>query len=452
MLHATHSIVSALVASAGALGCPDAATDHAPGHNRAAVTATSPALSGVYALASKASKAEAKAKAEADASDQKHSINIVNDDGAFGLTMKDGEIVEATIDGKPVPADRIEREGSKIRFLDEDGDEVVEFHTLPDGGFWVGEGEPVEGVFVPDAFGGEPLAFMMTEEDAEPRPMIGVTLSEVGETVADQLGLDTDEVVLIAGVNEGMPADKAGLKRSDIVVKIDGSTPATEERLREVILSKKKGDKVRLEVLRKGKPVEVVVEVDEVKPRAAFGTTLGQGGTFNWRGPDNEAMRSMMEDARRAAEQGAVAGRAAGQAAAADARRLAEELRIQAHDTKKMLAELKERLAAEYEKLDLRISDEDKEKMREAFERAATALKEMDFSVEGPKMRIRRLPSGQGAEMFIAPTPPVPPTPPAPARAPRAGGRDSDERLDRLEERLERLTELLEKSAEKKDR
>lgn len=450
MLHSTHSIVSALVASAGALACPDAATNHASGHNRATAAATSPALSGVYALASKAAKAEAKAKA--DASDQKHSINIVNDDGAFGLTMKDGEIVEATIDGKPVPADRIEREGSKIRFLDEDGDEVVEFHTLPDGGFWVGEGEPAEGMFLQGGLGEQPMAFMLGEEDAEPRPMIGVTLSEVGETVADQLGLDTDDVVLIAGVNEGMPADKAGLKRSDIVVKIDGSTPATEERLREVILSKKKGDKVRLEVLRKGKPVDIVVEVDEVKPRVAFGTTTGQGGAFNWRGPDNEAMRSMLEDARRAASESAIAGRAAGQAAAADARRLAEELRAQAHDTKRMLAELKERLTAEYEKLDLRISDEDKEKMREAFERAAAALKEMDFSFEGPKMRIRRLPSGQGAEMFIAPTPPVPPTPQAPARAPRAGGRDADERLDRLEERLERLTELLEKSAEKKDR
>ncbi len=321
MLHSAHSIVSALVASAGALGCPDASTVHAPGAAHATGVASSApvtnrALSGVYALASKAAKAEAKAKA--DASDQKHSVNIVNDDGAFGLTMKDGEIVEATIDGKPVPADRIERDGSKVRFLDEDGDEVVEFHTLPDGGFWVGEGEPAEGMFHQDPFDGQPLTFMLTEDDGEPRPMIGVTLSEVGETVADQLGLDTDDVVLIAGVNEGMPADKAGLKRSDIVVKIDGSTPATEERLREVILSKKKGDKVRLEVLRKGKPVDIVVEVDEVTPRTAVGTTMGQGGTFNWRGPDNEAMRSMLEDARRAAAEGAIAGREAGRAAADD--------------------------------------------------------------------------------------------------------------------------------------
>lgn len=471
MLIASNTLASALIAAAGSLGCPEASSAHAAAqeatahahaqaahqHNAAAHAHGARALA---ALADAGVMSFAKhegTKHEKD--DGKHSINIVNDEGAFGLTMKDGEIVEATVDGEKIPKDRIRREGDRVRLLDEDGDELIDFRVLADGGFWMGDGDPpahglAGGLFAEGLGDGEAMAFGLADEDSEPRPMIGVTLSEVDEAVADQLGLDADEVVLISGVTEGMPAEKAGVKRSDIVVKIDGSTPATEERLRELIASKKQGEKIRLEVIRKGKPQEVTIEIAQVKPRAFAGTAVdgGQGGQFKWRGMDEDSLRALRNQAELFAQQGARAGRDAGRAAADEARRLAEVVRVQAHDTKKMVAELRERLAKEYEDLDLRLTDDDRKKLREAFDKAADALEHMDFSVEGPRMRVRRL-GGEGADVFIAPTPPAAPmAPTAPTARAWSGQSGSNDRLDRLEERMDKIQELLEKIAEKKDR
>lgn len=481
MLIASNTLASALIAAAGSLGCPEASAPQGTAQHAAAHQPTAHAHAQAQAVHERHSAAHAHGTAALAAladggaltfakhdgtkhekDDGKHSINIVNDEGAFGLTMKDGEIVEATVDGEKIPKDRIQREGDRVRLLDEDGDELIEFRVLADGGFWIGDGDPpahglAGGLFAEGLGHGDAMEFK-TIDGQEPRPMIGVTLSEVDEAVADQLGLDAEEVVLISGVTEGLPADKAGIKRSDIVVKIDGGTPATEERLRELIASKKQGEKIRLEVIRKGKPQEVTIEIAQVKPRVVAGTAVGgaQGGQFKWRGMDEDSLRALQAQSELLAQQGARMGRDAGRAAADEARRLAEVVRAQAHDTKKMVAELRERLAKEYEELDLRLTDDDRKKLREAFDKAADALEHMDFSVEGPRMRVRRL-GGEGADVFIAPTPPptpVAPTAPVPPGAPRSwsGQGGSNDRLDRLEERMDKIQELLEKIAEKKDR
>lgn len=109
------------------------------------------------------------------------------------------------------------------------------------------------------------------QEAAAPRGRIGVTLGQVSEALAAQLGLDADQVVLIEGVFPGGAADEAGVKAYDIITRIDGESPVTQRSLREAVLAAEPGEKLRLTVLRAGdeREIDVPVQVmDGVEARA----------------------------------------------------------------------------------------------------------------------------------------------------------------------------------------
>ena len=62
-----------------------------------------------------------------------------------------------------------------------------------------------------------------------------------------------DEGLYIVEVNEFSPAEKAGLKAGDLIVKADGKRVKTFEELQEVKNSKEEGDSINIEFIREGK-------------------------------------------------------------------------------------------------------------------------------------------------------------------------------------------------------
>src|SRR5690606_25259016 len=83
---------------------------------------------------------------------------------------------------------------------------------------------------------------------------------------AAQLGVKPEEVVLVTGVAPNLPADKAGLKKFDVIIKVDGEKPVTEAKIREVVTSREPGERVGLVVLRESRPIEFEIELQEFKP------------------------------------------------------------------------------------------------------------------------------------------------------------------------------------------
>src|SRR5690606_7207588 len=51
---------------------------------------------------------------------------------------------------------------------------------------------------------------------------LGVTVQEVNQTLADSFKLPTPEGALVANVEKGGPADKAGLQTGDVIRSVDG--------------------------------------------------------------------------------------------------------------------------------------------------------------------------------------------------------------------------------------
>ncbi len=81
---------------------------------------------------------------------------------------------------------------------------------------------------------------------------LGMVVQEVNQALADSFKLDKPEGALVSQVEKGGPADKAGLLPGDVIRKVDGRAVISSGDLPAVIGVAAPGDKIQLEVWRKG--------------------------------------------------------------------------------------------------------------------------------------------------------------------------------------------------------
>ena len=85
------------------------------------------------------------------------------------------------------------------------------------------------------------------------RGWLGVRIQEVTKEIADVEGLKNTQGALIASVGEKSPADKAGLKAGDIILKFDGKKIDTMRTLPKLVSRTEVGKTVNLEIWRNKK-------------------------------------------------------------------------------------------------------------------------------------------------------------------------------------------------------
>jgi serine protease Do len=95
------------------------------------------------------------------------------------------------------------------------------------------------------------------------RAWLGIAMKNVDDAVAQRYGMTTPQGVYVENVMENSPADKAGLKSLDIILKIDGRVMNSSNEVQNFIAMKKPGDTVALSLLRDGKPVNVPVKLGQ---------------------------------------------------------------------------------------------------------------------------------------------------------------------------------------------
>ena len=122
--------------------------------------------------------------------------------------------------------------------------------------------------------GGLPFAW-------ETRKFIGVTLQELNkDSVGALFGIKDGVGLLVAEIIADSPAAKAGLKVGDLILKADGKRLQAVSELSDMIQIKKKGDKVKIELIRDKKPMTLDVEIEEEES-----------------GPENSLFRGFRDDA-----------------------------------------------------------------------------------------------------------------------------------------------------------
>ncbi len=95
------------------------------------------------------------------------------------------------------------------------------------------------------------------------RPWLGVIIQPVTDELAQYFGLEKAEGALISNVQSGSPAEKAGLRRGDIILQYNDKPIKTTEELQEAVRETEIGQKVVLLVHRSGGTVYVSVTIDE---------------------------------------------------------------------------------------------------------------------------------------------------------------------------------------------
>jgi serine protease Do len=81
---------------------------------------------------------------------------------------------------------------------------------------------------------------------------LGVAVQELNQALADSFGLKSPQGALVSAVQPGSAAERAGLLSGDVIVKVNGAPIGAAGELSAFVGSAVPGDKVKLEVLRKG--------------------------------------------------------------------------------------------------------------------------------------------------------------------------------------------------------
>jgi serine protease DegQ len=94
------------------------------------------------------------------------------------------------------------------------------------------------------------------------RGWIGVEPQNLSKELAESLNIPKDTSgVLISGVLEGGPADKAGMKPGDVLTQVNGQAVSDVVTLLNRIAQTSPGDEAKINLLRKGKPMTLKVQV-----------------------------------------------------------------------------------------------------------------------------------------------------------------------------------------------
>lgn len=96
------------------------------------------------------------------------------------------------------------------------------------------------------------------------RGRLGVMIQEVTSDLAESFGLKSPQGALVAEVEPGSPADKAGVQVSDIILKYDGRDIKDSIDLPRMVGATKPGSTARLTLWRKGVMHEVLAKVGEM--------------------------------------------------------------------------------------------------------------------------------------------------------------------------------------------
>lgn len=111
---------------------------------------------------------------------------------------------------------------------------------------------------------------------------LGVGLTDITPELRDHFGVRGENGVLVSKVDDGSPADKAGIKVGDIITSLDGQDVKTSWDVRSFVRKTEDGQRVAIEVSRDGRVqglnATVILKERPEMDMAPFFVRRGEGG------------------------------------------------------------------------------------------------------------------------------------------------------------------------------
>ena len=109
------------------------------------------------------------------------------------------------------------------------------------------------------------------------RGWLGIYIQPITSELKDQFKLKSTEGAIVADVNEGGPADKAGMRRGDVIVAYRGEKVKDPNNLRNLVAATGVGAVADVKVVRNGKQKTLRVKIGELpEETAAVGRPFGR--------------------------------------------------------------------------------------------------------------------------------------------------------------------------------
>jgi serine protease Do len=109
------------------------------------------------------------------------------------------------------------------------------------------------------------------------RGLLGVTVQSVTSDLASSLGLSQVRGAIVGSVTPGGPAERAGLRRGDVILALNGAPVADSNSLRNQVARTQPGSEVTLTVSRDNREQQLRVTLGEL-PAESAGSAAGDGG------------------------------------------------------------------------------------------------------------------------------------------------------------------------------
>jgi serine protease Do len=95
------------------------------------------------------------------------------------------------------------------------------------------------------------------------RGYVGLLLQDLDDDLAKAMKLKSTEGALVGDVTAGGPADKAGIKRGDVIIEMNGEKVENSMQLRNLVAQTKPGISVEFTLVREGRQMQVKVLLGE---------------------------------------------------------------------------------------------------------------------------------------------------------------------------------------------
>ena len=146
-----------------------------------------------------------------------------------------------------------------------------------------------------DRFGDGGHGFTFYSKDNE-SGFLGVDMYDLTDGLREYFDVKDDEGVLIVNVIEDSPAEKAGFKSGDIIVKVDKRVIEDSDDLRKAISKHEPDEKVKIEYIRNKKKSSKTVKLGERKDFNDFNIRIFRDRHFSPRGNfyfDSDKMKEL---------------------------------------------------------------------------------------------------------------------------------------------------------------
>lgn len=112
------------------------------------------------------------------------------------------------------------------------------------------------------------------------RGWLGVNIQPLTPELVKQFNLKDDKGVLLSDVVEGGPAEKADLKKGDVIIEYDGKKVESPIQLRNMVAATPPNKTVNITIIRDSKPIIVKVSIAELPSEIQMASGIQSANTF----------------------------------------------------------------------------------------------------------------------------------------------------------------------------